>query len=62
MAEHTQILRIKEDGRERTVRVHLDGPSFDGLDIQSLAQEAWTRPGRLLRRGVLTVVVTKNTR
>jgi hypothetical protein len=62
MAEHTKLLKIKDGGREFTVRVILEGPSLEGLDVQALAQEAWHRPGRMLRQGDLTVIVARSKR
>jgi hypothetical protein len=59
MAEHTDKATIKDGGRERLVRVFIEAPSLDGLDVQSLAQEAWFRPGRMLKKGEVTVVVAK---
>jgi hypothetical protein len=59
MAEHIHTVTIKDGGRERTVRVFIEAPSLDGLDVPSLAQEAWFRPGRMLRRGDVTVIVAK---
>jgi hypothetical protein len=59
MAEHTDRVTIKDGGQKRMVRVFIEAPSLDGLDIQSLAQEAWFRPGRMLRKGDVTVIVAK---
>jgi hypothetical protein len=59
MAEDTQTVRIKDGGRELIVRVFIEAPSLDGLDIQSLAQEAWFRPGRMLRKDDLTIIVSR---
>jgi hypothetical protein len=59
MTEHTDKVTIKDGGQERLVKVFIETPSLDGLDIQSLAQEAWFRPGRMLRRGDVTVIVAK---
>jgi hypothetical protein len=59
MAEDTQMVTIRDGGREFVVRVILEAPSFEGIDVQSLAQEAWHRPGRMLRKGALTIVVAK---
>ena len=60
MAEDTQLVRIKDGGQEFVVRVFMEAPSLEGLDAKSLAQEAWHRPGRMLRKGDLTVVVARN--
>ena len=59
MTEHADKVKIKDGGHERVVRVFIEAPSLDGLDIQSLAQEAWIRPGRMLRKGDVTVIVAK---
>jgi hypothetical protein len=59
MTEHTDRVTIKDGGRERLVRVFIEAPSLDGLDIRALAQEAWFRPGRMLRKGDVTVIVAK---
>jgi hypothetical protein len=60
MTEYTQIVRIKDGGRELVVRVFMEAPSLEGLDAQSLAQEAWHRPGRMMRKDDLTVVVARH--
>jgi hypothetical protein len=60
MAEDTQMVKIKDGGRELVVRVFMEAPSLEGLDVQSLAQEAWHRPGRMLRKDGLTVVVARH--
>ena len=59
MAEDTQMVTIKDGGREFVVRVIMEAPSLEGLDVQSLAQQAWHRPGKMLRTGDLTVVVAR---
>ena len=59
MAEDTQMVTIKDGGREFVVRVIMEAPSFAGLDVQSLAQQAWHRPGKMLWTGGLTVVVAR---
>lgn len=60
MAEDTQMVKIKDGGRELVVRVFIEAPSLEGLDVQSLAQDAWHRPGRMLRKGDLTIVVARH--
>jgi hypothetical protein len=59
MTEETKTVTIKDGSQERTVRVVIEGPSLEGLDFQALAQEAWFRPGRMLRKDGLTVIVAR---
>jgi hypothetical protein len=59
MMEDIQMVRIKDGGRELVVRAVIEAPSLEDLDVQSLAQEAWHRPGRMLRKGDLTIIVAR---
>jgi hypothetical protein len=59
MADHIDTATIKDGGQKRLVRVFIEAPSLDGLDVQALAQEAWFRPGRMLRKGDVTIIVAK---
>jgi hypothetical protein len=59
MEEHTRIMKIKDGGVERIVRVFIEAPCVELLDVGALAQEAWFRPGRMLRKGDVTVVVAR---
>jgi hypothetical protein len=59
MSDDGKVVKIKDGGRELQVRVLLEGSSSDGLDLQALAQEAWHRPGRMLRKGNMTVIVAR---
>lgn len=62
MPEDIKLTNIKDGARELTVRVFLDGPELEGLDVQALAQQAWYKPGRMLRQGGLTVIVARSKR
>jgi len=50
---------ITDGGRERAVKVTVDAPSLEGLDIQALAQQAWLRPTKRLKVGEAAVKVQK---
>jgi hypothetical protein len=57
MAKHIEKVVIKDDGRNRRVRVTIDGPNPEALDIWHLAQKAWLRPTKELKIGNVTVSV-----
>jgi hypothetical protein len=59
MGEYIHTTNIKVGGVERTVRAFIEAPSLQGLDVQALAQEAWFRPGRMLRKGDVTIIVAR---
>ena len=50
---------VRDGGRERAVKVMIDAPSLEGLDIQALAQEAWLRAGKEMVTGNVTIRVEK---
>ena len=57
MPTFKQVVEIKDRGLERAVRVTIDAPNPEGLDILHLAQAAWFRPGKKLTIGNVTVSV-----
>jgi hypothetical protein len=60
MAIFKATVKVRQDGRERAVRVTIDAPDApnpEELDIQHLAQIAWFRPGKTLKIGNVTVSV-----
>jgi hypothetical protein len=44
-------------GRDRVVKVTIDAPNPEALDIQHLAQKAWFRSGKKLTIGNVAVSV-----
>ena len=48
---------IRDGGKERAVRVTIDAPLLDGLDVQALAQAAWLQPAKRLMVGEAAVKV-----
>jgi hypothetical protein len=60
MAKVTEIVMIKVGGRERAVKVTIEAPTPEELDIRYLAQRTWLTPGKKLKRGNVTVKVEKN--
>jgi hypothetical protein len=59
MATFKQTVMITDGGQSRAVRVTIEAPSIEGLDIQALAQEAWIRPGKKMKAANVTVIVKK---
>ena len=59
MARFSDTVMIRDGGRERAVKVTIDAPSLEGLDIQALAQQAWLRPTKRLKVGEAAVKVEK---
>jgi hypothetical protein len=57
MARYTETVTVRDGGPERAVRVMIDAPSLEGLDIQALAQEAWLRAGKKMTIGQVTIRV-----
>ena len=57
MAKFVETVMIKDGGRERAVKVTIDTPNPEELDIQYLAQRAWLQPGKKLKIGNLTLSV-----
>jgi len=57
MARQTDIVVIKVGNLERTVKVIVDAPYPEELDLQYLAQKAWPMRSRKLKRGNVTVKV-----
>jgi hypothetical protein len=62
MARHTEIVVMKVGDREQVVKVTVDAPYPDELDIQYLARRAWPMRSRRLRRGNVTVTVEETGR
>lgn len=59
MARYIETVMVRDGGRERAVRVIIDAPTLDGLDIEALAQEAWLRAGKRMVTGNVTIGVEK---
>jgi hypothetical protein len=59
MAKLVETVMIKDGGRERAVKVTIDAPSLENLDVPTLAQEAWISPRKILKVGTATVKVEK---
>jgi hypothetical protein len=59
MAKFTDTVVIKDGGRERAVKVTIDGPYPDDVDVQLLAQQAWLAHGKRIKVGLITVKVQK---
>jgi hypothetical protein len=62
MATFKETVMITDGGQSRAVRVTIEAPSIEGLDIQALAQEAWIRAGKKMKTANVTVVVKKLSR
>ena len=52
-------MMIRDGGKERAVRVTIDAPLLDGLDVQALVQAAWLQPAKRLKVGEAAVKVEK---
>ena len=59
MAIFKDTVMIKAGGLERAVKVTVDAPNPEALDIQRLAQEAWLQPSKRLKVGDVTVKVER---
>ena len=59
MARHTETVMVKDGGRERAVKVTIDAPNPETLDVQHLAQMAWFQPRKKIKAGDVTVTVQK---
>lgn len=57
MAKHSETVMVRDAGISRAVKVMIEAPHPEELDIQYLAQEAWLRPSKKLIRGNVTVWV-----
>jgi hypothetical protein len=57
MVRHIEKVVIKDGGRNRRVRVTIDAPNPEALDIWHLAQKTWLRPTKELKIGNVTVSV-----
>jgi hypothetical protein len=57
MTRHIEIITVKENDRERIVKVTVDAPYPEELDVQYLAQKAWLMRSKRLKRGNVTVKV-----
>lgn len=57
MARHTEITVIKVGQQERVVKVTVDAPYPEELDIQYLARKAWPMRSKRLKRRNVTVKV-----
>ena len=62
MARHSEIVVIKVGQRERVVKVTVDAPYPEELDIQYLARKAWPMRSKRLKRGNVTVTVEETGR
>ena len=54
-----QVIEIKDGGQARAVKVTIDAPYPEDVDVQLLAQQAWLAPGKRLKLGLVTVKVQK---
>lgn len=59
MAKFTNTVMIKDGGKERAVKVTIDGPCPDDVDVQLFAQEAWLTREKRIKVGLITVRVQK---
>ena len=57
MAKFTNTVMIKDGGLERAVKVTIDAPYPDDVDVQALAQQAWLARGKRIKLGLVTVKV-----
>jgi hypothetical protein len=48
-------MMIRDRGVERAVKVILDAPSLEALDIEALAQRAWNSIGKKVTMGEVNV-------
>lgn len=53
-------MTIKDGDRERVVRVTIDAPNPEEMDMRYLAQKAWSMRGKKLKRGQITVTVARS--
>jgi hypothetical protein len=57
MAKLIETVVVKDGGQECAVKVTIDAPNPEELDIPRLAQEAWLLSGKKLKIGNVTVSV-----
>jgi hypothetical protein len=50
-----ETMMIRDRGVERAVKVILDAPSLEALDIEALAQRAWNSIGKKVTMGEVNV-------
>lgn len=59
MATIKETVMIKDGGRERAVKVTINAPIPEDVDVQALAQQAWLARGKRIKLGLVTVKVEK---
>ena len=57
MAKFQDIVEVKDRPWNRAMRVFIDAPSLDGLDVSTLAQRAQLSPSKKITHGAVTVKV-----